>query len=79
MEFPLLTTADVAKLLKVSTRAVREWANQRTRTGSERSTPLPSFRISPRILRFEKSAVLQWASLHNPLHKITSALPTQGR
>ena len=56
----LLTTEQVAELLQVSERKVLELASPRTPTGAIRENPLPCCRLSERILRFDKDAVLKW-------------------
>lgn len=54
MEF--LTTKQVAELLSVSERTVREWATE------GRTNPIPCMRLSARVLRFERQAVEKWAA-----------------
>jgi predicted DNA-binding transcriptional regulator AlpA len=56
----LLTVAEVAKMLKVSQRQVRELANPRFRSGDTRTNPLPAMRLSVRVIRFRKSDVEAW-------------------
>lgn len=74
-----LNTEDVAELLGVSTRTIRDLTNSRTRTGDTRPNPLPCYRISPRIIRFDREAVLGWAALHSPLHSSNSAVSSSCR
>ena len=59
----LLTTKQVAALLQVSERQVRELVNDRLRNGDPRSSPMPVCRLSERLLRFDRDAVLAWANL----------------
>ena len=58
----LLTTKQVAELLQVSERQVRELANPRLRSGDPRPHPMPVCRLSERVIRFDREAVLVWAS-----------------
>ena len=57
----LLTTKQVAELLQVSERQVRELVNPRLRTGDPRPNPMPVCRLSERVVRFDREAVLAWA------------------
>lgn len=57
----LLTTKQVAELLQVSERQVRELVNPRLRSGDLRPNPMPVCRLSERVLRFDREAVLTWA------------------
>ncbi len=57
----LLTTRQVAELLQVSERQVRELINPRLRNGDPRSNPLPCCRLSERVVRFDRETVLAWA------------------
>jgi excisionase family DNA binding protein len=67
----LLTTMQVAELLQVSERTVRELAKPRTRSGVLRSNLLPCMRLSPRVLRFDRQAVEEWAAGHSGLLRLT--------
>ena len=62
----LLTTRQVAELLQVSERQVRELANPRLRNGDPRPNPMPCCRLSDRVVRFERETVLAWATSSNP-------------
>lgn len=59
----LLTTRQVAELLQVSERQVRELVNPRLRNGDPRPNPMPVCKLSERVLRFNREAVLAWATL----------------
>jgi len=59
----LLTTKQVAELLQVSERQVRELANPRLRNGDPRPNLMPCCRLSERVVRFEREAILEWAKL----------------
>jgi len=59
----LLTTKQVAALLQVSERQVRELINPRLRNGDPRTNPMPVCRLGERLLRFDEAAVLEWAKL----------------
>lgn len=60
-----LTTKQVAELLQVSERQVRELVNPRLRNGDPRPNPMPVCRLSERLLRFNREAVESWAKQQN--------------
>jgi predicted DNA-binding transcriptional regulator AlpA len=55
----ILTVAEVAALLKISQRTVREWCNSRAANGDLRSNPIPAFRVG-KCIRFRKEDVEVW-------------------
>jgi predicted DNA-binding transcriptional regulator AlpA len=59
----LLTTKQVAELLQVSERQVRDLVNSRLRNGDPRSNPMPVCRLGERVLRFDREDVLAWAKI----------------
>lgn len=56
-----LTTKQVAELLQVSERQVRELVTPRLRNGDPRPHPMPCCRLSERVIRFDRETVLSWA------------------
>lgn len=50
---PLYTVDEMAKILKVTTGALKDWTKSK-------ENPCPCFRYKSRILRFERKAVLEW-------------------
>jgi predicted DNA-binding transcriptional regulator AlpA len=55
----LLTTDEVAALLRVSKRHIYELTQDRTRSGDLRENPLPCIRLGASV-RFRKSDVEAW-------------------
>jgi excisionase family DNA binding protein len=55
----ILTVTEVATILKLPARTVRDLANPRKQNGEVRPNPIPAFRIG-KLIRFRKSDVEAW-------------------
>ena len=55
----ILTVADLAAMLKMSTTQIYEMTRARTRTGAMREHPLPFVKINGNV-RFRKSDIEAW-------------------
>jgi predicted DNA-binding transcriptional regulator AlpA len=54
----LLTVAEVADMLKISRRSVRELCRNRARQTTR--IPIPVIRLNPKCVRFSKTAIEAW-------------------